>query len=396
MISLDRYRLLLGVPDLARAIGASVVGRLPIGMAVISILLYVQTSAGSFAQAGLASALYIAGVGVLAPFIGRLIDRFGPRPVLRVGACVYPLALLALIAAVESNAGATWIGVTAMIAGAALPPIPTCMRALLRRLLHAAPNLQSAYSLDSLLTETIFILGPGLVSIFVALGWPAGAVASAALCGSAGAFLFLATPAVRSWAPEQVSHQRTLFGTLATPGLVPIMAATVCFSIGFGLFEVAVTAVAAGAGTPAAAGLILALTSVGSALGVLAYGSRAWPVPIARQYHVALAAMAIGFLLLAPVQSPYLFGLVCVVAGAPMATVLAAQATLIAGIARRGALAESFTWSSTCLLAGVSTGLAAGGWILEHAPPAVVLAAAGTSTFAAVLIALVGLRPQHP
>ncbi len=82
MISLERYAELFRVPGMAAAVTASVVGRIPIGMAGLSILLFVQGKSGSFAQAGTVSALYVLGLAVVAPFLGRLIDRTGPRVVL--------------------------------------------------------------------------------------------------------------------------------------------------------------------------------------------------------------------------------------------------------------------------------------------------------------------------
>ncbi|HYC45437.1 MAG TPA: hypothetical protein VED01_08095, partial [Burkholderiales bacterium] len=73
------------MPDLRPTVVASIAGRLPIGIAGLAILLFVQGRSGSFALAGTASALYVLGLGAVAPFLGRFIDRLGPRPVL--GAC---------------------------------------------------------------------------------------------------------------------------------------------------------------------------------------------------------------------------------------------------------------------------------------------------------------------
>lgn len=394
MISLYRYKLLLRETQVGGAIGASIVGRLPIGMAVLAILLFVQQADASFTRAGIAAALYITGVGLVSPLVGRLIDRFGPRPVLFIGAAAYPLALGALIVAVKNGAGPAWVGGAAFFAGMALPPVSTCMRALLRRLLHDPAHLQAAYSLDSVLMETVFIIGPGLVSLFAAAGLPSGAVACAAVCACAGALLFARSTTVRAWVPDRTHSSGPGTGALATKGLRPILGVTLFFSIGFGLFEVSVTAVAAAAGAPAAAGLILALASVGSAAGALLYGSRSWPLTVAGHYKLALIAMAAGLFALAPVENVYAFGVLSVFAGVPMSTVLAAQSVLIAGIAARGTLAESFTWSATSLLAGVSLGIAAGGLMLEQFSPTIALLAAGASTTIALGLALIAVRAR--
>ncbi|MCC6533986.1 MAG: MFS transporter [Burkholderiales bacterium] len=387
MISLDRYRALLREPHVAAAVGASVAGRLPIGMAVLAILLFIQQTDGSFSRAGIASALYVTGVGVAAPFVGRLIDRLGPRPLLYFAACAYPVALGGLIAAVQVALPTAWIAAAAFAAGVVLPPISTCIRALLRRLLREPAHLQAAYSLDSVLMETVFIIGPGVVSVFSALAWPAGAVACTAVLGLFGALVFARSPAVGAWGPQLASSRPARYSALRIRGLRPVLLVTVFFSLGFGLFEVAVTALAARAGVPAAAGLILAVTSVGSAAGALVYGSRTWPAGIAGQYKAALGVMAIGLLALAPIENLYSFGLICVLAGVPMSTVLAAQSLLIAGIAPRAMLAESFTWSSSALLAGVSAGIALGGLMLERMTPAAALFSAGLATAIGLAVA---------
>jgi len=396
MISFDRYRLLLREPLVAGAVAASFIGRLPIGMAVLSILLFVQQAEQSFARAGLASACYVIGIGLAAPFIGRLIDRIGPRPVLYFGAAAYPVALGALIAAVQMKAAVLTIGAAAFVAGIVLPPIPTCIRALLRRLLRDPAHLQAAYSLDSVLMESVFIVGPGVVSVFAAFAWPAGAIGCTASLAVLGAAIFAGSPAVRTWRPERGPDHPRNHRALATPGLPPVVLVTLFFSFGFGLFEVAVTAIASRAQSPAAAGVILALASVGSAAGALVYGSRHWPVTIAAQYKVALGAMAIGLAVLAPIEDLYLFGAVSVLAGVPMSTVLAAQSVLIASIAPRAMLAECFTWSATSLLAGVSLGIALGGWALEHVSPAVTLAGGALTTAVGLLVAHYSVHHADP
>ena len=131
MITFQRYAILLRTPDLRTTLLASVVGRIPIGVAGLAILLFVQGKSGSFAQAGAASALYVLGLAALAPFIGRAIDRLGPRPVLLAGAVVYPAALVALVLLVAYAADWWWIAASALLAGAMLPPITICMRAIM-------------------------------------------------------------------------------------------------------------------------------------------------------------------------------------------------------------------------------------------------------------------------
>jgi MFS family permease len=132
----------------------------------------------------------------------------------------------------------------------------------------------------------------------------------------------------------------------------------------------AVIAQATHHGRPAAAGVTLALASFGSAAGVLIYGSRDWRPPVPRQFLIAIGMLAAGLLLLVSIESLVWFALANVIAGVPMAPVIAAQSLLVSRIAPREMLAESFTWSTTCLLFGISAGIAAGGVMAEYVRPA--------------------------
>jgi MFS family permease len=369
MFSLQPYRALLHTPDLGYAVLASVIGRLPISITGFAILLFIQEQAGSFVTAGAISAIYVLGLAALAPFLGRLIDRVGPKPVLTFGAIAYPAALVLLVALVQVSVPPFLIAICAAVAGASLPPITVCMRALYPQLVAEENLLQTAYSLDAALIEAIFILGPIVVSAFAAIGSAQNAIMLAALCAVVGSFLFLRSRGVRRWKIHATEKPRGLPGPLTHPILLMLFLVTLLNASAFGLFEIAVTGLATKQGSPAAAGIILGLASVGTTLGVLVYGSRAWWPPLARQFFHTLLLMVAGLLLLAPIANLAWLSAVVVIACAPMSVALAITSLLIARIAPRAMLAESFTWMATFLLAGISLGLATGGVLVERASP---------------------------
>lgn len=386
MISLARYSALLGQPVLRATIAASFLGRLPIGITGLAILMLVQAATQSFAHGGAVAACYTAGLAICAPLLGRAIDRYGPRHVLLACAFAFPAALIALILALASLPAWTWFALAAT-AGACFPPITVCMRTFFKQRLREEALLAAAYSLESVLIETIFVLGPVLVALLVALVSPAAAVLLAAGCGFAGTLLFRRSRGLAQWRiePSQRGH---LLGPLAEPGFVPLLVVVVGYASAFGLVEIATIAYATELGRPAFAGVLLGIMSVGSAAGGLVYGSRSWHLPLGRQFALTLALMGFGVAPLALLASPWAFAPWCLVAGIAMAPALIMQAMLVARIARPEHSTEAFTWSATGLLAGIGLGLTGGGWLLERADSAAAFAAAAAMSVAAGALAL--------
>lgn len=382
MISLARYVELLRPQDVRQTIAASMIGRLPIGITGLAILLLVQNATGSFALGGAASAAYVVGLALVAPVLGRIIDRRGPRGTLLACAFVFPAALVLLVAAVRLSQP-SWALLWAGIAGAAFPPITVCMRAYFRQRLRKDDSLAAAYSLESVLIELIFIVGPLAVALFVALASAAMAVLFAAACGLVGTLLFLRSPPLRAWRVEP-RGVAGLLGPLVQPGFLGLVAVIFCYSMAFGLLEVGMTAYAAEAGNVALAGVLLGLMSAGSALGGLAYGSRSWHLPLARQFALMLCLMGAGLALLTLPWPAWAFTAWSLFAGIVMAPALIIQSMLVAKIAHSQHVTEAFTWSTSALLSGVGAGVALGGALLEHLrSPAALGTAAGVALLAA-------------
>ena len=387
MISLARYAALLRPREMRQTIAASLLGRLPIGMTGLGILLLVQSATQSFARGGAATACYVLGLAAVAPVLGRQIDRHGPRSTLVACAIAFPAALIALVSAVHEQSHPLLILALAAAAGATFPPITVCMRTYFRRRLGDDPLLAAAYSLESVLIELVFILGPMLVALFVALASPTAAVLFSAACGCIGTLLFLGSPPLRAWRIE-ARLARSLLGPLGERGFIALGGVILCYSTAFGLLEIGITAYATEKGKPALAGVLLGLMSAGSALGGLAYGSRSWHAPLVRQFALMLALMGAGLLVLVLPWSPWPFALWSVFAGVVMAPALIIQSMLVATTARQEHMTEAFTWSASALLSGVGIGMAAGGALLEYWQSPAVLAAGAAAALAAAAGAL--------
>jgi predicted MFS family arabinose efflux permease len=267
------------------------------------------------------------------------------------------------------------------------------MRTFFRRRLAEESLLATAYSLESVLIETIFIVGPVLVAFFVAYFSASSAVCFAALCGVTGTLLFLRSPALRNWQIE-VRTRNSLFGPLTERGFPSLFVVVLGYSGSFGLVEIGVTAHSAETATPALAGILLGFMSAGSAAGGLAYGSRSWHLPLTRQFAIALWTLGLGIVFLAVPMSLWVFGIVSIAAGIVMAPTLTIQSMLVARTASPEHMTEAFTWSSTGLLAGVGAGMACGGWLIEHAGSSAAFIAGGIVAACAGTLAAAWLRAE--
>jgi predicted MFS family arabinose efflux permease len=105
-------------------------------------------------------------------------------------------------------------------------------------------------------------------------------------------------------------------------------------------------------------------------------------MPLQKQFLWSLLGMASSITLMTPLDNIPLFVVIAVISGVPMVTVISIQSLLVSQLTPREMLAESFTWGTTCLLAGISGGLAAGGLLVERIAPGGTMASAAAITAA--------------
>ncbi|SDY91493.1 Predicted arabinose efflux permease, MFS family [Modestobacter sp. DSM 44400] len=371
---------------------AGFAGRLPSAMVPLALLLMVQQQTGSYAVAGAVSATFGVATALMAPVLGRLADRRGPRRILLAQAAAYPLLLAGLVAVVLVGAPAPALLAAAAAAGVSTPLVSGTVRALWSRV---DPRVRpTAYALDATATELVFVAGPTLVAVLTLIAAPAVAVAVGASLGVVGALGIATSPPMRAWQPA-VAVRRSPFATVAAPGMPRVLLSGSALMLGFGGLEVALPAFAEAAGSPGMSGVLLAVWSLGSVAGGLWFGARVVSASLPRQYRWGLLGVTIGLVPLAAVQSPWVLGVLLFLGGTAIAPTLTVLSTLVGSIAPTSATTEAFTWLSTVAFGASAVGAAVGGALIETSPGvAGALVMAAVAAGLAVAVTLVpGRRP---
>ncbi|MDO9381138.1 MAG: MFS transporter, partial [Nocardioidaceae bacterium] len=149
--------------------------------------------------------------------------------------------------------------------------------------------------------------------------------------------------------------------------LLPVVLASVGLGTVFGSTEVVTVAFTDEAGSPGAAGVVLAVWAAGSLVaGVLvgAIGS-AWAPH--RMFRLATLVLGLSFVPMLFVGSVPLAGAVLVLSGLSISPSLVASVSLVERLVPPARLTEGIGWATTGLAGGVALGAAASGAVVDAA-----------------------------
>ena len=379
------FRPVLAIPNGRRLVLASIVGRLPITFTSLGTVLLVREHAGSFATAGIVASAEAVGAAVTTPLQGRLIDRRGQSGILIPLALGNAAGLLLLAGAAVAGAPTAVLVACGLVAGACLPPLGACIRTIWSARLPG-DVVDTAYSLEAILTEVMFVTGPLLATALFVLASPAAALVAAAALAVGGTLAFATTRVARDWRSDRAAHSGGW--ALSSPGMRTAVAAGIWTGVTFGAVEVALAAFARAHGRASVAGLFLAAMALGSMAGGLWYGTRRWRGPAARRYLLFLALLSAGLALLLLADSIAVMAALALLAGIPIAPAAACLYRIVDDVAPAGMMAESFTWLSTSVVVGAAAGTAIAGPVVQDAGDRAALAIpAAAAAIGALLVA---------
>jgi hypothetical protein len=356
----NAYREVMRTPGAWPIALASLLARMPNAMSGVALVLFLHEETGSFASAGLVTGATVLGMGGTGPLLARLIDRRGAPVVLLSGGLLTAAALVAIYLLGTAGAGPGVLAALALVAGGAMPPIGSVARRRWAGLVPAE-RLPTAYAVEAILLEIIFIAGPALAGLLAGTLGAGDALLVAAGIGAVGA-VWIATLIDSTDAPAAPGPARHWAGALRSPLVRLLIPTGLLMGAGIGALEIAMPAFGAAHGNAALGGPYGAAMGVGSLLCGALYGARSGAFGAPGRALVTLTALQ-GLTclpLLAIDGTAAMFG-AALLAGAFWAPMNTVRSRLIQARVPHADVIEAFTWDGLAETAGASIAIAATG-----------------------------------
>jgi MFS family permease len=364
-----QYRAMLALPGVRTLMVLMFFARLPMTAGPMVLTLHVVEGLGrGYGAAGLVWSAATIGIAVGAPVMGRVVDRWGLRPMLVVvtaGEVVFWLTARYL--------PFPGMVVAAFVGGLVTVPVQSIGRQAIAALVRREDMRRTAYSLDSIAVELTYMIGPAAAVAVVTQVSPSAAMtALAAGIGLVGLALFAANPRTRAEDEEnlpEVPRRQWLtgpmLGVLAVGGgAVFVLAAT----------EVTALAWLRETGQLGWTGAVYAAICLASAIGGLVHGA------VQRSLSqitlmVLLSALVIPAGLVG--DAWWVLALALVPTSLVCAPTIAATGEVVARLAPPGSRGEATGLQSSAFTLGAAAGAPVAGFAVDQASPAMGFAAAG-------------------
>lgn len=399
-MTFDAYRGVLRITAARRLLLVTMIARLPNTAAGMVLTLHVVETLGrSYADAGLVAATFTLGIALGGPWRGRLLDRVGVRwtlvPSIVAQAVVWPLA-----AAVDY----AWLFPVVLVAGLFGMPVFTLVRKSLAAIVPVT-QLRSAFALDAIGTETMFMIGPA-AGILAAAHAGTPVVLTAIGVGVAAAGLLLwwydppttlvepaAQPAVepdQTITPAKLPMEAARPGTRRwlTPAVGLLLVGGAAAELALAGTDVGILAVLRERGEIGALSVVYIAWCAGSVAGGLVYGAVHRAID-AMVLLVALGALTIPMVLGGTVVSLTLLAAMAGLACAPVLTAMTEAITRLVPPDHRG---EAAGWQGSMYTVGMALGSPLCGVVIDRVAPWASFVVAGAVAVVVGGVGIVGMR----
>lgn len=364
------YRSLFSEPGRAWFITATAIGRTPTAMKALACILLVQQLTGSYGMAGLVGAAQTLVAALAAPVLARFIDARGANGVLFWTMLAHIVGVIVLIAAAYSDLHASSMLLGAMIIGASSVQFGSLSRAKWVDELDRGQPLERAYSLESIIDEIGFILGPIMVVPLCLQVHPTAGILAAVLFVIIGSIMYIRQPHPET--ATQIGASSLMPGDAESKSVMRIRAmqlitlALLFAGSIFGSVEIILVSFAEHQGMEEAASFMVASFAGGSLVAAVIYGARHWPGSIAIKLLVSFVWLGLGTIPIILAPNIPLMTLAVFVTGLAISPTLITANLFVEKVAPKKKITEAFAWMGSAAAAGVAIGSSASGFLVDE------------------------------
>jgi MFS family permease len=385
---LNRYRQVFAGNSAWRFSTAGFIARLPVSMVGIGILMYVEEERGSYTIAGAVSGSISIAAAIGGPLSSRLVDKLGQHRVLPIQILLIVLCSMALVVLIPSDVPAPYLFIFSIGSGLVYPSIGALVRSRWTALLVSGPVLLTAFSIESIIDELIFIVGPTIAATTSVKFHPA-APQIIAMFLLAGGGLWLAS--MRSTEPPINKHQ----GKHGKPvilqnGLIYMWGVHIAIGMFFGAVETSIIAFTKLAGQPIYGGIVMAVWAFGSLLGGFVYGGLHFKSALHNQLIVVTLLLVPATAAMVFVDSIPMLALLSIAAGIGISPLLIASAAITQRRSPVGRTTEAIASMYAGIGLGFAFAAAMAGWLIDNRGTSYSFALGAFATLFTLAITLIG------
>jgi len=365
----------------------SFIARFPISMVTLAIVTMISAKREAFTLPSLVATTYIFANALIAPQLSRLADLYGQSRIALAATFIECASFIMMIMALHFY-WPDWILFAVAITAGFGPNFGAFSRARWAKIYSGTPLLRTAFALESLAEEIVFMAGPPIVLILAAQLFPEAGLLAAGVLLISGALPFsLLKNTQPDPAPHGYKHGRS---AIFNPPVFVLALTLLAFGGIFGVLEVTTVAFTKKFNIEHLAFYPLSAAAIGSFISGIGYGALRWEVNLSRQLLIMTFILGLTTLPFFFVSNIWILTAMCLILGVTCSPSLIIAMGLIEELVEKNRLTESMTWAGIGANVGLASGFLLAGPIIDRFGPEIAfygMVLFGCSTF---FIALAG------